>query len=122
MKQTRIVAGLVLALASSAALAASGERWYGTNRGIVYEPIVDPIVVERVVPAERGLFYPDRDVVYVERDVRTAPVIVERSYVDRPGYYAGVYESNLVKPLNPETGHLIENGLFNRWGPNDFGS
>jgi len=120
MKRTRIAAGLVLALASSAALAATGDRWYGTNRGIVYEPIVEPIVVERVVP-ERGLYYPDREVVYVERGVTPAPVVIERRYVDRP-LYSGVYESNMVKPLNPETGHLIENGLFNRWGPNDFGS
>jgi hypothetical protein len=118
MKRTRIAAGLVLALASTAALAVSGERWYGTNRGIVYEPIVEPIVVERVV-SDRGLHYPERDVVYVERDVRSAPVILERRY--EPGYVV-LHESNMVKPLNPETGHLIENGLFNRWGPNDFGS
>ncbi len=116
MKRTQIAAGLVLALASTAGFAASGDRWYGTNRGIVYESTVEPIVIERV-DSDRGLYYPDREIVYVERDVSVAPVIVDRRYVDR-GY---VYESNLVKPLNPETGHLIENGLFNRWGPNDFG-
>lgn len=118
MKRTRIAAGLVLALASTAGLAATGDRWYGTNRGIVYEPIVEPIVVERVV-SDRGLLYPDREIVYVERDVTRAPVIVERRYVE-PGY-VGLYESNMVKPLNPETGHLIGHGLFNTWGTNDFG-
>ena len=114
MKQTRIAAGLVLALASTAGMAASGDQWYGTNRGIVHEPIV----VERVVVPEREILYPDREIVYIEREVR-APVIVERRYVE-PGY-AGLYESNMVKPLNPETGHLIGQGLFNKWGPNDFG-
>ena len=120
MKRNRIAACLALALASTAGLAATGDRWYGTNRGVVYEPVVEAVVVERVV-SDRGLYHPGRDVVYVERDASTAPVIIERTYVDRPGYVA-TYESNLVKPLNPETGHLIENGLFNRWGPNDFGS
>ena len=118
MKRTRIAAGLVIALASTAGMAASGERWYGANRGIVYEPIVEPIVVERVV---LDPLYPDRQVVYYDPDPRLAPVLVDRTYayVERP--YAGLYESNMVKPLNPETGHLIDNGLFNRTGPNDFG-
>lgn len=118
MKQTRITAGLVLALASTAVFAASGDQWYGTHRGIVYEPIVEPIRVD--VVSDRELLYPDRELVYVERDVMSAPLIVDRSYVERPGY--GVYESNMIKPLNPETGHLIGHGLFNTRGPNDFGS
>ena len=120
MKRTQIAAGLVLALASTAGFAASGDRWYGTNRGIVYEPVAEPVVVERVVP-EREVLYADSGVVYYDPDPRLAPVIVERAYVGQPGYVV-LHESNLVKPLNPETGHLIDNGLFNRTGPNDFGS
>ena len=120
MKQTRIAAGIVLALASTAAMAASGDRWYGSNTQ--REVVRDPIVVERVyldgVPA-----YPERGVIYEERYVRPAPVIVERTYVVGPETYdlrRGGYEDP-VKRLNPETGHLIGQGLFNKTGPNDFG-
>jgi len=117
MKQTRIAAGLVLAFASTAALAASGDRWYGANHNGVREPVV----IERVVTDRDVVLYPDRELVYVERDVRPAPVIVEREYVvTRPAYV--VRDHDPVKALNPETGHYIGAGLFNRWGPNDFGS
>ena len=119
MKRTRIAAAIALALASTAAMAVSGDRWYGANTEIVREPVV----VERVY-LDRYPAYPERGVIYEERYVRPAPVIVERTYVvTGPEYVVprGGYEDP-VKALNPETGHLIGQGLFNKKGPNDFGS
>ena len=105
MKQTPIVAGVVLALASSAAMAVSGERWYGTNGGVVQEPVVEPIVVESVVP-ESALVDADRAVVYYDPDPRLAPVLVDSREVYW-GYH--VHETNLGQPRNP--GYVIENAI-----------
>ena len=113
MKQIRIVVGVALALASSAAMAVSGERWYGTNRGVVVEPVVEPIVVEQVVAASDPLYAEDK-VVYFDPDPRLAPVLVDSREV-----YSGyvVYEPNLGQPRNP--GYVIENAIPSR--PNESG-
>jgi hypothetical protein len=121
MRSNRIIAGVAFALASTGALAVSGERWQGTNRGFAEVP--EPIVVTRTVPDSAYVYtYPERDVVIERRIVAPEPVLVERTYVVDPPYaYLVSREPDMVKRLNPETGHYIGQGLFNRTGPNDFG-
>lgn len=123
MNRPRIATlGIALALASTAAWSAAGDAWYGTHRDF-----------ERRVPVE-VIAAPADVVVYEER---LAPrhvivprhVVVEREYVYGPRYVYAPREivvlrddRDAVAALNPETGHRIERGLFNRRGPNDFGS
>lgn len=111
--------GLALTMiGATAALAATGDRWYGTYRDGDYVR-VEPVEVTRVAPREVYVYderYDSRPIV-IERDYTYAP----REYVVVPDYYYRTYDDNFVKPLNPETGHLIDHGLFNRRGPNDFG-
>ena len=117
MKRTSLALGLAAAaLASPAAFAASGDAWYGTNAYREYAPVE----ITTTLPAERVYWYEER----------TAPVVIERRYVYEPrheAYYAPdvVYVARAgddwVKDLNPQTGHRIGDGLFNKQGPNDFG-
>ena len=111
------LAALAAALAiPTAALAASGDSWSGSNRYREHAPI-------EVTALQPG----DRVVVY-ETSTST-PVYVERTYTYEPGYVyyepreVLVYraDSDWVKDLNPQTGQRIGEGLFNRRGPNDFG-
>ena len=118
MKRTPIaLLGAALALSSTAALAAAGDRWHGSNR---YDySRTEPVEVTRVAPAEV--------LAYEERYERTypAPVYVEREYrYEYEPREVYVYRDNAdyTKPLNPQTGHYIGRGLFNKRGPNDFGS
>ena len=121
MKSTRIAAGLALALASTAALAVSGDRWYGTNAAA--PPPLEPIVVTRVTPGLPEVYtYPPREVVVERRVMVPEEVIVERTYELLPGTYAIQKPYDHVTELNPQTGPHLDMGLFPRNGPNDFGS
>jgi hypothetical protein len=114
------VLALALATASTATLAASGDRWYGTNRDVV---VSAPVEVTRVYN-EPVLLGNDR-VIYEERiaaPVIERPVVVEREYVAYEPAYAVIPREAYYDPLHPQTGHGIGTGLFNRNGPNDFGS
>ena len=114
MKRTPLTA-LVLAAAvvSTGALAASGDQWSGTNR---YRESA-PIEVTTLRPGDRVIVY--------ENESSSRPVHVERTYTYEPGrvYYYEPYspDKDWVKDLNPQTGHRIGDGLFNKTGPNDFG-
>ena len=119
MKKSRtvIATALALGLASTAALAASGDRWHGTYRGDSYV-VTNPDVT-----------YVERDprdvIVYQERYVsapRTA-ILVDGRYVyaDSNDVYYLVRDPRANIPTDPNTGQLIDHGLFNREGPNDFG-
>jgi hypothetical protein len=119
MRRTPIAAiGAVLALASAGAFAAAGDAWYGTNRFQDFAPI-------EVTRAS-----PDHVIIYESSVLDPAPVIIERSYEPAVVYYyepsGTVYlarvEDDWVKDLNPQTGQRVGDGLFNRQGPNDFGS
>lgn len=117
MKRTRIAAALA-ALASTGALAVSGDAWYGTNR--VYAEGVAPIEVTRV-DVDRPLIYEERVVgapVYVEREYVVVPdrdyVVVERDY------YA--YDGEPLFYTTPNAQHELRRNLFDRKGPNDFGA
>ena len=60
-------------------------------------------------------------------DVERAPVIVEREvYVAQPReivvYGPAIASAPVYDPRFPQTGPWIDHGLFNRKGPNDFGS
>lgn len=111
----RIAFALALgALSTTAAMAASGDAWYGSNRVIRENPvIIAPTgTYAEPVPADRVTVYYDEP----------APVIVERSYVARPDYVVvePVRENDLFV-VEPRTYSSVERGLFNRRGPNDFG-
>lgn len=115
MKRTAFALALGV-LSTTAAMAAPGDAWYGTNRdGVTVSP---PVTYVETVPAPR-----DGVTVYYDEPVRTAPVIVERSYVREP------YDVVVVEPVHdndlfyvtPRTYSSIDHGLFNRKGPNDFG-
>ena len=117
---------LASALAAPAALANAGDMWRGSYLGPEYvtvQPVeVQAVEVTRVVPA-------DNVVVYEDRVIRGEPVIVEESYaytwpteiLHRPGYPDLSGYPDRTSALNPQTGQLIDYGLFNRRGPNDFG-
>ena len=122
MRYNRIAAGVVLALASTAAMAASGDTWHGTNRYLV--PTPDPIVVMRVdTDRDYVTTFPQRDVVIERRVLTPGPVVVERVYDVPPRDYVVYRRYDPVAALNPQTGPHIGNGLFPRpgEGPNDFG-
>lgn len=120
MKRT-VLALALGALSTTAALAASGDAWYGTSRDTV---IVGPTVTY-VEPAPMPS---DRVTVYYDAPLRpAAPVIVERSYVTRPYDVVVVdpaYDSNDGPLFHVEPrkyGSVYNGGLFPRKGPNDFG-
>ena len=117
MKRTPLAAlAFAAAALSTGAIAASGDHWSGTNRYREYAPVE----VTTLRPGEQIIVY--------ENESR--PVYVERTYTYDPGYVyyyepAYVYgyspDHDWVKDLNPQTGHRIGDGLFNKQGPNDFG-
>ena len=116
MKRTAIALALGT-LATTAALAAPGDAWYGTNRDRV---IVAPTVTYvEPAPSDRVTVYYDD----ATRTYSTAPVIVEREYVSRPYGYVVVepIPQNDLFFVEPRTYSTVEHGLFNRRGPNDFG-
>lgn len=121
MKRPKLaVLALALAAASTGALAAAGDRWYGTNRDLV---VSTPVEVTRVYN-EPVLLENDR-VIYRERiaaPVIERPVLVERDYVVYEPVYSVVPREAYFDPLHPQSGHGIGTGLFNRTGPNDFGA
>lgn len=119
----RIVFALALgALSTTAAMAAAGDAWYGTNRDTV---IVGPTVTY-VEPAPAPS---DSVTVYYDQPAaNTAPVIVERGYalapaydymVVAPGYYDN--ESHFFQVEPRKYGSVYNGGIFPRRGPNDFG-
>lgn len=118
MKRTHIAAAFAtaLTLGPMAAMAASGDAWYGTNR--VYTEGVAPIEVTRV-EVERPLIIEERSA--------AEPIVVEREYLVREPAYVVVtrddpaYDDRLFYVM-PEPDSRIERGLFNRQGPNDFGA
>lgn len=119
MKRPELAAlALALAAASTGAVAAAGDRWYGAGR-----ETAPPIEVTRVYE-EPVLIERDR-VIYQERiasPVEERPVIVEREYVVREPAYRVVPREAYFDPLHPQWGHGIGTGLFNKTGPNDFGA
>lgn len=116
------VLALALAAASTGATAASGDTWRGSSR----DTVVITTPGEEVVRVYNDPLYVDRDrVIYQERiaaPVIEHPVIVEREYVVYDPVYAVVPREAYYDPLHPQSGHGIGTGLFNRTGPNDFGS
>ncbi|HET7730579.1 MAG TPA: hypothetical protein VFK48_11150 [Usitatibacter sp.] len=121
MNRPKIAAlALALAAASTGAAAAAGDRWYGSSRDIV---ITAPVEVTRVY--DEPVILENGRVIYQERiaaPVMERPVIVERDYVVYEPAYRVVPREAYFDPLHPQSGHGIGTGLFNRKGPNDFGS
>jgi hypothetical protein len=122
MKNPRTAAiAIALALSSTAAMAATGDAWYGTNRDLVTS---SPTGVEVSTREPAQAYY------YVARSDR--PVIVQREYiVTDPSEVvvsrddANDFRYSAPEPLfsvEPRAYSRIERGLFNRKGPNDFGA
>ena len=119
MSRNRIAIAATLAFAglSSAAFAANGDAWYGTNRAeSTYPgPTFGPL------PPSTANTTRESVTVYYE-DPAPAPVIVEREYVQEPAYVV-VPEGrqnpffHVDPPARPTVGH----GLFNQRGENDWG-
>ena len=127
MNRSRITPlGLGLALACAATTAAADVVYYPDGY-IVYDS--SPAVrVERVVAPE---VVASNDVYYtttetprvVETYVAPGNAVVVRSdplVVTGTRYYSS-YPGTHWDPRHPQWGHLIDHGLFNRTGPNDFG-
>lgn len=116
MKRIHLAALAAFAVTSTGALAAAGDAWYDTNRGTRDAPRAT---------VDFGPREPER-FVEVERDTAPAYVIVEREPLytleTRDGYVVERGADPLYHPWHPQQGQRIERGLFNRKGPNDFGS
>lgn len=114
----RIAIALALgAFSATAAMAASGDAWYGTNRDRAV------IVAPSVTYVEPAPTSSDTVTVYYDTPVRDAPVVVQREYVSQP-YGVVVVEpvrENEAFVVEPRTYSRVDHGLFNRKGPNDFG-
>jgi len=123
MKSRRIALPLIAAALGSIATAASADIIYRDAyvRG-------EPVQVTRVETQGDAQVVSDRYVVYtapetprlVERYVAPREmVVIERDpiVVTEPRYYA----NGNWDPRNPQRGQLLDRGLFNRQGPNDFG-
>lgn len=113
MKRTALALALG-ALSTTAAMAASGDAWYGTSRD--NRVLVAPTLpYTEPMPSERVTVYYD--------EPAPAPMIVEREYIRQP-YDAvivePVHENELFK-VEPRTYSTVGHGLFNKKGPNDFG-
>jgi hypothetical protein len=120
MKRTALALALG-ALSATAAMAASGDAWYGTNRS------GDRIVGPSVTYVEPAPMPSDAVTVYYNEPAPVAPVIVERSYATQPYDVVVVespsYEDNSLFRIEPRKyGTVYNDGLFPRRGPNDFGS
>ena len=119
MKRTALALALA-ALSISAAMAASGDAWYGSNRDIVVTTPTPRYVEPAPAPA-------DSVTVYYDAPVATAPVIVERRYVTTQPYDVVVVDpaydndSRLFQIEPRKYGNVYNGGLFPRRGPNDFG-
>lgn len=111
----RIAFALALgALSTTAAMAASGDAWYGSSRVIREDPVLiaPAVTFNEPLPADGVTVYYDQP----------APVIVERGYVTRPDYVVvEPVRDNDLFVVEPRTYSSVEHGLFNRKGPNDFG-
>ena len=111
MQRSRIATfGITIAISSSALWAAQGDAWRGTSEDErkTHPPALEasPMRPESTVAEdERAAARSARGDVPYER-LAEAPV--QRT----PPYDA----------RHPQTGQLIERGLFNRAGPNDFGA
>jgi len=112
-----IAAALAVASLSSAAFAANGDAWYGSNRpeatnpGPTFGPLPPPTADTRR----------ESVTVYYE-DPAPAPVIVEREYVQEPTYVVVPEErENPFFHVDPPARPTVGRGLFNKRGENDFG-
>lgn len=124
MKHRTAALGVSLVLGCAATGASAAVAYYPDGY-VVYDPTPNVVRVERVSVPE-VVTYNDRYVYYttpetprvVERYVsprETVVVNAERMYVP------SVPDSSQWNPRHPHWGHLIDHGLFNRTGPNDFG-
>ena len=125
MKHPRVATlSLALAaLASAGALAADGDRWYGSNA-----PSYDLAVPASSVPltaSQPETVYTVEPVTVAREFVAPEPprdVVVYQPYVySYDPRYAYGRDMRLYDPHHPSEGQLVGRGLFNRRGPNDFG-
>ncbi len=114
---------LALGLTATVASATHGDSLYRTHRGDIYVHPA-PVEVRRV-----EYVAPGEVIRYTDHYVTPAPatnVVVEREYYVAPRETIVVqadasYPYAFADPLHPHWGHLLDYGLFNSYGPNDFG-
>ena len=120
------IAALAAAVALGCAATASAAVLYYPEGYVTYEPRT--VRIERVTAPE-VVTYDDRYVYYttnesprvVERYVAPGETVVVQSdpiVVNATPYYSA---NNMYDSRHPQWGHLLDHGLFNRRGPNDFG-
>jgi hypothetical protein len=112
-----VTAALAFASLSSAAFAANGDAWYGSNRPerVNTQPDFGPLPPPAAATSREAV------TVYYE-DPAPAPVIVEREYVQEPAYVVVPEErENPFYHVDPRPQPTIGRGLFNKRGENDWG-
>jgi hypothetical protein len=113
MQQRRLAGfGLTLAIASTAVWAAPGDAWHGTrDEDKAARPPLEaaPWPSESTTSLDARIEAPAAREYYAP-EVREMPV--EPPAPSDPNY----------DRRHPQTGQLIERGLFNKAGPNDFGA
>lgn len=119
MKHPRIAAfGITLAISSTALWAAPGDAWHGTYK--------DEDKIHRP-PMEAAQSQPESSTYGSTYGERLAEAPAARDYYYAPEQRestpeAPAHTARLYDPRHPQTGQLIERGLFNKTGPNDFGA
>ncbi|HET7400551.1 MAG TPA: hypothetical protein VFJ62_02190 [Usitatibacter sp.] len=115
-RRIAIAATLAVASLSSAAFAADGDAWYGTNRP---EPTYSAPAFGPLPPSADST---RQSVTVYYEDPAPAPVIVEREYVQEPTYVVVPEErENPFFHVDPPAHPTVGRGLFNKRGENDFG-
>lgn len=115
MQRDRIAAfGITLAISSVAAWAAPGDAWYGTSKD--EDKVERPPLDATPAPAE-SITYEERINAPTTREELVLIPEPRESVIEVPVQRAPPYD-----PRHPQKGQLLERGLFNRTGPNDFGA
>ena len=113
MKKATIAAiGITLAVSSTALMAQS----FDASRGTYQESVTSPQVALEPMPQESTMAEESRASATIERREFRALEPREPMMDSQPQRSAN-YDWR-----HPHTGQLIERGLFNRIGPNDFGA
>lgn len=109
------VLGITLAMSSTALWAAPGDAWEGTYKD--EDKVRQPPMESAPLRPESSLRDEERAAAHASPEF--IPVVPRESLAPES-------QRNLAEPpydpRHPHTGQLIERGLFNRTGPNDFGA
>lgn len=115
MQRPRIAAfGITLAISSTALWAAPGDAYLGTYED--EDKVRRPSMEAAPLRPESNIQYDERTTLAPPAREELSPAPYDRA-IEVPAQRTPHYD-----PRHPHTGQLIERGLFNRTGPNDFGA